>query len=629
MSGSFRYPAPTRRLPQNPNLEQLRKQAKDLLEQYRSGDPAVTAEVEQFEHNPDPSKFSLHDAQRILARAYGYQSWSKLKAFVDGANVGRFAQAAKSGDIGQVRKMLASRPELIGMDTAENDEHRALHYAVLRRDVEMVRLLMESGADARKGIFPHRDATSALALARDREYHDVVAIIEQEEMRRREEMSCPNATVSPVQDQISAAIAEGDAGRAKHLLEADRSLIQACDRDGASPLHIAAEHTNAELVAWLLDRRANPHKKDLRGLTALDRAALSAGPRNPGAQRFPSVAKLLLDHGAEITIHGAVALGDESRIRELVSADPDLLRQIGQSGGLVSLAVNHGQLEIVRLLLDLGADVNERIMLDQLEQPTPSSGMPLWYAAFAGRLDIVQLLLDRGADPNANVYASGWPLLHAWRNKHESVKRLLLERGARLQPYMVAEAHDVDEARRMLTENPTEELASEFAWSAADHGCAEIVELALPHLAWASNDSRWHWVLIQPIRGSGVNSAENEGHFQSLAVLLDHGVDPNVTRFGQTALHFAAAYHGPVGDADRARFASMLLDHGARLDVRDDLLKSTPLGWACRWGRTKLAERLIACGAPVDEPGAESWATPKAWAKKMKHEELLAILQQR
>jgi ankyrin repeat protein len=180
-----------------------------------------------------------------------------------------------------------------------------------------------------------------------------------------------------------------------------------------------------------------------------------------------------------------------------------------------------------------------------------------------------------------------------------------------------------------LTENPTEELASEFAWSAADHGCAEIVELALPHLAWASNDSRWHWVLIQPIRGSGVNSAENEGHFQSLAVLLDHGVDPNVPRFGQTALHFAAAYHGPVGDADRARFASMLLDHGARLDVRDDLLKSTPLGWACRWGRTKLAERLIACGAPVDEPGAESWATPKAWAKKMKHEELLAILQQR
>ena len=45
-----------------------------------------------------------------------------------------------------------------------------------------------------------------------------------------------------------------------------------------------------------------------------------------------------------------------------------------------------------------------------------------------------ELLLDRGADPNANVYASGWPLRNAWLHQHESVKRLLLERGATLQP---------------------------------------------------------------------------------------------------------------------------------------------------------------------------------------------------
>jgi len=55
---------------------------------------------------------------------------------------------------------------------------------VLRRDAEMVRLLMEAGADARKGIFPHRDATSALCLARDREYDDIVAVIEEEERLR-------------------------------------------------------------------------------------------------------------------------------------------------------------------------------------------------------------------------------------------------------------------------------------------------------------------------------------------------------------------------------------------------------------------------------------------------------------
>lgn len=626
MSKSLSSSVPSRHLPQHPNLEQLRKQAKDLLEQYRSGDSAAIAEIQQFERASNPATFALNDAQRILARAYGYQSWPKLKAFVDGVNIARFADAVKSSDFKQVRSMLAARPELIDMDMAGNNEHRVLHYAVLRRDEPMVRLLMEAGADARKGIFPHRDATSALAIARDREYLEIVAVIEEEERQRREELSCPNATVSPVQDQISVAIMHGDRATAIRLLEADRSLIQACDRDGATPLHIAAQENDAELVAWLLKRRASVRKQDMRGLTSLDRAALSVDSRNENAQRFPVVAQLLIEHGAEITINAAVALADAPRIRDLIQADPNSLRHIGRNGGLLTLAVNHGHLEIIRLLLDLGADVDERIMLEELEEPTLSWGTPLWHAALANYLDITRLLLDRGADPNANVYASGWPLRNAWNHKDDSVKRLLLERGAKPQPYMVAEMHDVDEAKRLLATDPTEELASELAWSAADHGCAAIIELALPHLKWPANDPRWHWVLIQPIRGAGSNSSENEGHFKSMAVLLKHGIDPNLSRFGQTILHFDAARHSGLSDSDRARFAAMLLNHGARLDLRDDLLQSTPLGWACRWGHIELAKLLIERGAPVDEPDAEPWATPKAWARKMNHDAILRML---
>jgi ankyrin repeat protein len=71
----------------------------------------------------------------------------------------------------------------------------------------------------------------------------------------------------------------------------------------------------------------------------------------------------------------------------------------------------------------------------------------------------------------------------------------------------------------------------------------------------------------------------------------------------------------------------MLIDHGARLDIRDDLLQSTPLGWACRWGRMELVELLIQRGAPVRETNAEAWATPEAWAKKMGHGEIQAILE--
>jgi len=619
--------APTRRLPEQPSLEQLRKQAKDLLKQYRSAVPAAIAEVNQFERNPDSAAFALSDAQRVIARAYGFASWPKLKAFVDGANIARFTDAVNAGDIAQVRSLLASRPELIAMDRSANDEHRGLHYAVLRRDPAMVRLLMEAGADARKGIFPHRDATSALAIARDRQYDDIVALIEEEEHHRREEMSCPNATVSPVQDQISSAIAHGDNAMAIRLLEADRTLIQACDRDGATPLHLAARQNAVELVAWLLERRAPVRKKDPNGLTPLDYAALAADPRNARAERFPRVAAMLLERGAELTVRAAVALGDGPRARQLIAAEPNLLRQISSNGGLLTLAVNHRQLAMSQLLLELGADVNERILFEELEEPTESWGMPLWYAALAGDLPITKLLLDRGADPNANVYASGWPLRNAWGLQNDSVKKLLLERGAKPQPYMVAEMHDIEEARRLLKETPSENLASELVWSAADYGCPEIVELALPHLGWPADDRRWNWVLIQPIRGAGPDSSQNEGHFKSMETLLRHGVDPNVSRFNQTPLHYAAARHSGLSGKDRARFAAMLIERGASLNLRDDLLKSTPLGWACRWGQQELVELLIARGAPVREKDAEPWATPEAWARKMNHQEILAILE--
>ncbi len=64
----------------------------------------------------------------------------------------------------------------------------------------------------------------------------------------------------------------------------------------------------------------------------------------------------------------------------------------------------------------------------------------------------------------------------------------------------------------------------------------------------------------------------------------------------------------------------------ASTDIRDDLLKSTPLGWACRWGRVDLVKLLLERGADPVEADAEAWATPRAWAEKMKHDKVLAVL---
>jgi ankyrin repeat protein len=119
---------------------------------------------------------------------------------------------------------------------------------------------------------------------------------------------------------------------------------------------------------------------------------------------------------------------------------------------------------------------------------------------------------------------------------------------------------------------------------------------------------------------------DREGFFKCLELILRR-VDVNlIRRMGATVLHFAAARPGPT-EPERARFAAMILDHGARLDLRDDLLESTPLGWACRWGRKEMAELLIARGAMLNEPDAEAWAQPLAWATKMGHTAIAEALQ--
>ena len=66
----------TPRLPNRPSLAQLRKRAKELLRLLRNGDPAATDRLRKYKPNViDPI---LADAQFVLAREHGFESWPKL-----------------------------------------------------------------------------------------------------------------------------------------------------------------------------------------------------------------------------------------------------------------------------------------------------------------------------------------------------------------------------------------------------------------------------------------------------------------------------------------------------------------------------------------------------------------------
>ena len=66
---------PIRSLLERPDLDQLRRQAKELFEAYLAGDEAAVAEVNHFYLGAEAPEFALHQAQLVLARSYGFDSW--------------------------------------------------------------------------------------------------------------------------------------------------------------------------------------------------------------------------------------------------------------------------------------------------------------------------------------------------------------------------------------------------------------------------------------------------------------------------------------------------------------------------------------------------------------------------
>jgi ankyrin repeat protein len=644
--------APPRTLPPKPSLAQLRKQAKELQKSYRAGEEAAVAEVERFERRPDPATFALADAQRVLARAYGFSSWPALKNHVEGVNFQALIAAAEAGDVAAVQRLAKARPDLIIPNHAEFRDS-ALHRAVMRRNEELTRVLMQLGADARVGIWPHRDASSAYAIAVDREYSEIVATIEREEDNRRARLSREGKSTATTFDALWQAIAEGRAAEAIALMEAEAALIGACDLYGATPLHLAAWKHDPAMVRWLLDHGASPGAAAARaamrcdspesGKTPLDFAAIVAGWAPEGRDsifyfmenarvdpaRFHETARLLLQKGAELTPRAAVALGDREAVLRL-HREGRLQNEIQVfRGGLLAIAVRVNRLDMVATLLDLGLDPDESVITDDGAR---SWGMPLWFASMCGRHEIAELLLARGADVNAIVSASGDAL---GRAEDEQMTALLLKHGARITvEQLPGGARGREMARAILAgtmpgsslnvANPTRtDLAEQMLW-AAGSADPEIVRMCLPHMTRKRDDPWWNYVLMHATLP------------ESFQLVLDHGVDPDVPgEGGYTMLqHLATSMAGRRGsfvptEDQRLQRAKMLLDAGASLTRRDPLLKSTPLGWACRWGHTDLVKLYLERGADPVESDAEPWATPLAWATKGNHREIIELLRSR
>jgi len=549
-----RITRPTRILSVQSDLDQLRRQAKELLEAFASGDAAASAEVHTHYRDARPEMFALHDAQLVIARAYGFDSWPRLKAHVEGLTAKQFISAVRDNDAETVTTMLKSRPDLVNAQWSYGDERRSLHVAVMNNSREMVHLLMRAGADARAGIHPHRDATTARTMAFERDLQDIVRIIDEEERRRKS----PTVGLRPPQSPASAT-------------------AKGAGVEAAARLAVARGDS-----AWLKARHA------------------------------------------------------ERPLTNVIDWD---------SGGLLTLAAANNQREVLTLLLDFGFEPDERVRWSEGPEVAYSQGHPLWHCAATGKQEFAELLLDRGVNPNVHVDSSGSPVYAAYSHRQWAMVDLLKRRGGVVTPDIVglyretALAEDLLAGKTAVPEGSIpkgrslEDYLLEYALSG---GASDIARLVLDRIDWPRDDPRWFRMLGRgvdfwnhiPWLYAGNKDFDRDPYIEAFRLLVQR-CDPNVTGgFGRTALHEVAAAADHVTEAEAASLAEILLSAGARTDVRDDLLESTPPGWACRWGRTEVVRALLRHGADIAEPDTAPWARPRAWTEKMNRTGVLTVLRE-
>ena len=147
----------TPRLPDRPSLEQLRKQAKDLLRQLRGGDPAAAERLRKYK--PNVSDPVLADAQFVLAREHGFESWPRLVHHI---------QNAQASDLEQHRRIAE---DLIAVYNAADTEaaarlnyifHSALNIEQIR-DFIRDKLFNLPDTDRRISNFTLSDAENVVA----------------------------------------------------------------------------------------------------------------------------------------------------------------------------------------------------------------------------------------------------------------------------------------------------------------------------------------------------------------------------------------------------------------------------------------------------------------------------------
>jgi ankyrin repeat protein len=513
--------------------------------------------------------------------------------------------ACIAGDLEAVKRLLAKDLSLVRTQYAYRTP---LYFAVRENQVEVAAHLLDHGADP-LGLAVN---DSLLQIARDRGY------TEMEQLLQVKYLSLHGA--SPRGEALAAAIRGRDLGKVKSLLDAAPELLHAGDERGNQPIHWAAMTRQLDVLDELLARGADVNARRPDGARPLQ---LTNGDYHfrgwrDVPQDWPITPAQVLAHlracGAFLDFGTAASIGDLDRVRELLDQDPSLANRVADyvtyyqgSGAPLKNAAARGHLEIVKLLLERGADPNLP------EEGIAPHGHALYAAAANKHLEIARLLLEHGAYPNPVVESSADALSRAIANADRPMIDLLCSYGASRPVNHLAYYGDVQTAAAVFSANPALADDPEALVNAAGEGHEAFVRLLLRYQPDLPRR------LTFPAWSVGAKTRElNE-------LLFERGMNPSQPDWLRiTPLHHFAR-KGDVANA------ALFLEHGADLHARDEDICSTPLGWAAKFGKTNMVEFLLQHGAkpnPADDSPELAWATPLAWATRRGHAEVVDILKQ-
>jgi hypothetical protein len=140
------------------DLGQLRTQAKELLKAVKQGEEGACARALQYFRGDEP--LTLVAAQLVIARENGYASWAEVRRAAGEAPrpdpSAEIFEAIEGGDIPRVARLIAASPDLVGVwrRTEYGGWESTLHVAAGEGSLELVRLLVEAGAD----VYPSRQS---------------------------------------------------------------------------------------------------------------------------------------------------------------------------------------------------------------------------------------------------------------------------------------------------------------------------------------------------------------------------------------------------------------------------------------------------------------------------------------